>query len=146
MLQQRAANRIVDDQRGEPKGSPLGGERPCLERFEEAGFDIDDVVVEPQVERPRVIAEAEEVADYPKAAVSAGKLLDLAAWIGRGQFVQIASIAFIAAIVPQLPLDDFLAAEDVMAEKAQVALPASRRDDDQLHSNVPRGCCGFARP
>ena len=134
VLQQRAANRVVDDHGSKPKGRTPGCQRPCLESLEEAGLDVDDVVVETKVKRFRVVAEAEKVADYPEAAVGAGQLLYLAAWIGRGELAQIASIAFVAAVVPQLPFGNFPAAEDVVSKETEVTFPTGRRDDNQLHS------------
>ena len=134
VLQQRAANRVVDDHGSKPKGRTPGCQRPCLESLEEAGLDVDDVIVETKVKRFRVVAEAEKVADYPEAAVGAGQLLYLAAWIGRGELAQIASIAFVAAVVPQLPFGNFPAAEDVVSKETEVTFPTGRRDDNQLHS------------
>ena len=136
VLQQRAANRVVDDHGSKPEGRTPGRQRSCLESLEEAGLDVDDVVVETKVKRFRIVAEPEKVADYPEAAIGAGQLLYLAARIGRGEFAQIAPVAFVAAIVPQLPFGDVPAAEDIVSKKAQITLPAGRRDDHQLHSTI----------
>ncbi len=88
--------------------APSAARALALNFSKKPGSTETDVVVEAEVERFRVVAaEPGKVAEYPKTAIGAGKLLYLAAWVGRGELPQVPLVAFVAAIVPELPLGDF---------------------------------------